>query len=181
MTPPLPTFRVRAARPADAAALSELMAATFREKWQAEYSAADLSHYLAENYQPAVQAAQLADPATVLLVAEAVSDGALVGFARFRFAEPPPEVAAVGPTPAVELVSFYVRTAWHNQRVGAALYDAGLAAVRARSARTLWLGVFPENHGAVRFYRARGLAVVGEHSFTVGSQTDMDWWMAGRL
>ncbi len=174
-------FTIRLATPADAAPLSELMADTFREKWHTDYQPADLEAYLTENYQPAIQAAQVTDAATVLFVAEAVAGGELVGFARFRFGEPPPEVAAIGPPPAVELVTFYVRSAWHNQRVGAALFDAGLAEVSACGAHVIWLGVFPNNHGAVRFYQARGFAVVGEHAFTVGTQTDVDWWMARRL
>jgi diamine N-acetyltransferase len=171
------TFSIRRAVSADAAPLSQLMADTFHHTWAPHYQPHDLAAYLVENYSPVLQEAQLRDPGAIILLAES-SAGEAIGFARLLHHAPPKEVAAFGPPPAVELVSFYVRAEWHDQKVGAALFEEVLARIQSLGDRTLWLGVWPDNHRALKFYRARGFVQVGTHPFAVGSQVDDDLVMA---
>lgn len=186
MNPSIPTraaapsadFTIRHAAPADAATLTALMASTFRETWAPHYAPADLAAYLADHYSQAHQLAQLTAPASPILLAEATADGAAIGFARLHSAPPPACVAQFGPAPAIELGSLYVAAAWHDRRVGAALFAAALALADAAGCQTLWLGVWPDNHRALRFYYARGFVRVGTHPFAVGQQVDEDLLLA---
>ena len=41
--------------------------------------------------------------------------------------------------------------------------------------RTLWIGVWSENHGAQRFYTRHGFARVGEYQFPVGRVRDHEF------
>ncbi len=175
---PSADFTIRRAAPADAATLAALMASTFRETWAPHYAPADLAAYLTEHYSPAQQRAQLTDPASTILLAEATADGAAIGFARLHSGPPPDYVAQFGPAPAIELGSLYVFADWHDRRVGAALFDAALSLVEAAGYQTLWLGVWPDNHRALRFYYARGFVQVGTHPFAVGQQVDEDLLLA---
>jgi ribosomal protein S18 acetylase RimI-like enzyme len=91
-----------------------------------------------------------------------------------------PPAAVGGPAP-LELKRLYVARAWHGRGVAQALMNAALDAARARSAGTLWLGVWERNPRAVRFYEKYGFARVGEHTFVLGADAQTDWILARPL
>ena len=53
--------------------------------------------------------------------------------------------------------------------------DAAIEAARSRGARSLWLGVWERNPRAVAFYRKYGFTRVGEHTFMLGADAQVDW------
>lgn len=175
---------VRPATLADAARLSELGAATFRATFASGNTPEDMQRYLAEAFTPVRQAAEIADPASVVLLAEyrEMSGGAeaaaLVGYAHL-VAGPAP-AAVRGPAP-MELKRLYVAHDWHGRDVAQALMTAALDAACARGARTLWLGVWERNPRAVAFYAKYGFARVGEHTFVLGTDAQTDWLLARPL
>lgn len=176
---------VRLATPADAPGLSVLGAATFRETFADANTAEDMARYLADAFTPERQAAEIADPAAVVLLAEheeaerAPGDTpTLVGYAHLAGGAPP--AAVTGPAP-LELKRLYVARAWHGRGVAQALMDAALAAARARGARALWLGVWERNPRAVAFYAKYGFRRVGAHTFVLGDDAQTDWLLARPL
>ena len=172
------TTPVRLATLVDAAALSRLAAETFSETFERDNAPADMQRYVAEAFTPERQAAEIIDPASVVLVAELRHDSGdvqMVGYAHL-VSSPVPS-AVEGPAP-LELKRLYVARPWHGKRVAQALMDAALEAARARKARTLWLGVWERNPRAVAFYAKYGFAHVGEHVFMLGEDAQTDWLMA---
>jgi ribosomal protein S18 acetylase RimI-like enzyme len=166
---------IRPAAIDDAPALSRLAATTFRETFERENAPEDMARYLAEAFTPEQQAAEIADPASTVLLAEYHGESGgteLVGYAHL-IAGPVPE-AVRGPAP-LELKRIYVARAWHGQGVAQALMGAAIEAARARGARTLWLGVWERNLRAVAFYAKYGFTRVGEHTFVLGSDRQTDW------
>lgn len=175
------TTLVRLASAADAAALSRLGAATFRETFERENTPEDMAGYLAETFSPQLQAAEIADPASIVLLAErhgAPGNTELVGYAHLVFGPAPDAVQ--GPEP-LELKRLYVASAWHGQGVAQALMDAAFDAARTRDAQTLWLGVWERNPRAAAFYRKYGFTRVGEHTFMLGADAQTDWLLARPL
>ncbi len=169
------TALVRPATIADAPCLSQLGATTFRESFAGENTPEDMARYLAEAFTPDRQAAEIADPAGTVLLAErrdASGDAALVGYVHL--VSGPVPAAVRGPAP-LELKRLYVTRAWHGQGVAQALMDAALDAARARGAQTLWLGVWERNPRAVAFYAKYGFSRVGEHTFMLGADAQTDW------
>jgi ribosomal protein S18 acetylase RimI-like enzyme len=166
---------IRPAATDDAAALSRLAATTFRETFEGENAPEDMARYLAEAFTTEQQAAEIADPASTVLLAEYQGESheaELVGYAHL-IAGPVPE-AVRGPAP-LELKRIYVARAWHGQGVAQALMGAAIEAARARGARTLWLGVWERNLRAVAFYAKYSFTRVGEHTFVLGSDRQTDW------
>jgi ribosomal protein S18 acetylase RimI-like enzyme len=175
------TIRIRGAAAADAPRLSRLGATTFRETFEGENTPEDMARYLAEAFTPERQAAEIADPAGVVLLAECgePSGGAeLVGYAHLVSGPAPAAVRGAAP---VELKRLYVARAWHGRGVAQALMDAALAAAGGRGAGTLWLGVWEHNARAVAFYAKYGFTRVGEHTFVLGSDAQTDWLLARPL
>lgn len=172
---------VRPATAADALALSRLGAATFRETFERENTPEDMASYLAETFSPERQAAEIADPASIVLLAErhgTFGYTELVGYAHLVFGPAPAAVQGLEP---LELKRLYVASAWHGQGVAHALMDAVLDSARARGAQTLWLGVWERNPRAAAFYRKYGFARVGEHTFMLGADAQTDWLLARPL
>ena len=167
--------RIRAAEPADAAALCELMTRTFRETYRSDLfgicDPADVEAYVAEHFGEPRQTAELVDSTMRTLMAEV--DGTLAGYAQLRFDHATP--CATGARP-VELARFYVDRPWHGRGVAQSLIRACIAA--APDADPLWLGVFEHNARARAFYTRCGFVPVGRATFRMGDDVQADWILA---
>ncbi len=175
------TITIRPAAIADAAALSRLGAATFRETFEGENRPEDMARYLADAFSPEQQAAEIADPASTVLVAEdhaGSEDRELIGYAHLVSGPAPEAIPGAEP---FELKRLYVARAWHGQRVAQALMNAAIDAARRRGAKTLWLGVWERNPRAVAFYAKYGFTRVGEHTFRLGADLQTDWLLSRPL
>jgi GNAT superfamily N-acetyltransferase len=172
------TNPVRPATLADAPRLSQLGAATFRETFEHENSPEDMARYLAEAFTPERQAAEIADPSSVVLVAEHrgnAEEAELIGYAQL--VSGPAPAAVQGPAP-MELKRLYVARAWHGHGVAQSLMEAAIDVARVRGAGTLWLGVWERNPRANAFYSKYGFVRVGDHTFVLGADRQTDWLLA---
>jgi diamine N-acetyltransferase len=162
---------VRRASAADAALLAELGARTFAETFAADNRPEDMAAYIASSFSYERQAAELADPQSVFLIAEI--DGIAAGYAKIRGGAPAPE--SVTNNKPIELVRLYVSQSWLGRGLGASLMRACVREATQRGYRTIWLGVWEHNARARAFYRKWNFHEVGEHVFQLGndSQTDM--------
>jgi diamine N-acetyltransferase len=163
---------IRYATAADNVLLAELGAQTFHNAFAGANKPENMAAYLASAFHPDKQAAELADPTTVFLIAEAA--GTAVGYAQLQASEPRPEVTGTHP---LELVRIYVRQNWIGQGIGAALTAACLQESQHREYDTLWLGVWEHNPRAIAFYRQWGFVEVGAHVFQLGDEAQTDLLM----
>jgi ribosomal protein S18 acetylase RimI-like enzyme len=167
---------VRAATAGDAPALAVLAERCFRDTYAAGNTATDMDAHCARNFGAAQQAIEIADPATVTLLAEVA--GALVAYAQLRLAAAPPCVSAARPA---EILRFYVDRGWHGNGLARSLMHALLDAARARGRDVAWLGVWERNQRAQAFYRKCGFVEAGTHVFTLGADPQRDLVLVQRL
>ena len=163
------TPTIRHATHADALALAELAARTFRDAFGADNRPEDLALHLSTAYGSAQQGRELADPDIITLVAE--DAGALVAFAQLRRGVPPDAVR--GHTP-LELWRFYVAADWQGRGLAQQVMARVVAAATEAGAATLWLGVWERNPRAIAFYIKAGYVDVGAHVFVVGADPQTD-------
>ncbi|MFL6227613.1 MAG: GNAT family N-acetyltransferase [Pyrinomonadaceae bacterium] len=167
---------IRRAVAADAGLLAKLGARTFRDTFADGTKLADMDAYLSAAFGEEVQAAELADAASIFFVAE--TDGAASGYAKLYAGEA--EACVAGRQP-VELARLYIGREWFGRGVGAALMSACFAEARRAGYQTMWLGVWEHNARAQAFYRKWEFRTVGEHVFPVGSDPQIDLIMERAL
>jgi diamine N-acetyltransferase len=174
----LDNINIRAATAGDATALAQFGEKTFRDTFAAHNRVADMDRYVEATYSLARVQADLIDPARVTLVVDC--GGTLVAFAQLRTGAAP---ACVGGAAPIELLRFYVDESFHGRGVAVALMDSVLAAVQARHADCLWLGVWEHNARAIAFYAKRGFSDVGSQPFVLGTdrQTDRIMTLTGGI
>ncbi|HZW02657.1 MAG TPA: GNAT family N-acetyltransferase [Anaerolineaceae bacterium] len=161
---------IRIATAGDNVRLAEFGAQAFADSFAADNRPEDMAAYLAESFSPEKQAAELAAPNSVFLIAEI--GGEMAGFARLL--EDPAPAGVTGRRP-LELVRIYAGKQWIGRGVGAALMQACLVEAARRGCDTLWLGVWEHNLRAQAFYRKWGFTVAGTQPFRLGAdlQTDL--------
>ncbi|RYU84425.1 GNAT family N-acetyltransferase [Hymenobacter persicinus] len=156
-----------------AAQLAELGRQTFQETFAATNTAEDMVAFLAENFSPEKQLAELQDPQTTFLLGQMVQE--LVGYAKLRTDS---ELGLEPGKPAagrLEIERLYVREDWIGTGLGASLMRRAIEEARAKNCRTVVLGVWEQNQRAIAFYQRFGFKPIGTHEFRVGSdiQTDL--------
>ena len=167
-----PLTSIRPAQAGDAAALAAFAARTFRETFAADNTAEDMALYVAANYGPERQSAEIHDPGIVTLLAE---DGRrLAGYSQLHGGPAPDCVSSTAP---IEIRRFYVDRNWQGRGVAQTLMMASLDATDAkvaRNARTVWLAVWERNLRAQAFYRKCGFEDCGAKEFVLGRDRQTD-------
>ena len=164
------TPTIRRAGPADAATIARIGAETFAETFAHLYPPEDLAAYLAEAHSEARAAADLANPDKALWLAE--DGGEAIGYALAGPCKlPHPEVTAA----CGELDRFYLKAGRQGGGVGTRLFAEVMAWLEKDGPRRVWIGVWSENHGALRFYARHGFSQVGTYAFVVGQTRDHEF------
>lgn len=181
-------FQIRKAAASDNEALAALGAEVFTATFAHSCTKEQLQAFLDEAYTPEAIARDIADSSKDVLVATegdgddsstpGGSSGKLLGFIYLTRGSSEPCVEHL--ERPVELQRLYISLGAHGKGLGKALSLAADGLAREQGFRTMWLGVWEENHKAQAFYRKMGYERIGEHVFDVGGdlQTDEIWWKA---
>ena len=153
---------IRPAAHDDAVALSQLAQETFTRFFGPSMLASDLIAHLEANLSPEIFSAVLEEDS--ILVAE--TEKVMAGFVQFGRAD---SFAEAGSEDDRAVRKMYVRAGFQNQGIGSAMMEAALEQLEREGAGRVFLDVWDQNHGAIRFYERHGFQVIGERPFTVAS------------
>jgi diamine N-acetyltransferase len=162
-------IKIRYATARDNELLAELGAQTFRDSFAADNTAENMAAYLAASFSPSKQAAELADPSSVFLLAEV--EAKIAGYARLKSSPPADGITGLHP---IEIARFYARQEWIGYGVGAALMTACLDEAEKQGCDTIWLDVWEHNLRARAFYKKWGFIKVGTQTFQLGDDLQHD-------
>jgi ribosomal protein S18 acetylase RimI-like enzyme len=166
----------RAARPDEAALLTELGASTFTETFESANTPEDFAAYMRVAFGEEIQRAELEDPQTTVFFAE--REGDVVGYVMLREGPTPSLVPA---DDALQIARLYARRRALGTGVGAALMQRALAEAAGRGKDAVWLGVWDRNERAIRFYETWGFHRCGTQPFLLGTDLQTDLVMVRRL
>lgn len=165
-------INIRYATTTDNVLLAELGARTFYDSFAADNTPEHMAAYLAASFSPEKQAAELADPSSVFLIAEV--EGVVVGYTKLKEGEPAAGITGLRP---IEIVRIYAGQEWIGRGVGATLMQVSLNEAEKRGCDTIWLGVWEHNRRARAFYRKWGFVEVGTQIFQLGDDLQNDLLM----
>ena len=156
---------LRRATSADAEMLSRFAAHSFRETFGPDNDPSNMAAYLQDAYSPAIQAAEIGDSATtvILAVEEGATEGSLAGYAHL-----------VTHDTETQLKRLYVDVPWKGQGLSRRLMDDVVAECRRRGAKRLWLTVWERNARAIAFYEKMGFRRSGTEVFWLGQDAQTD-------
>lgn len=124
-----------------------------------------LAEYVLSEYTQAHFLERTADPAHLLLVAEA--DNHLVGYADLAFASP----CATAPDLRTELATLYIQEHFTGRGIGGRFLEACASEARRRCGDPgFWLSVYHLNARAIAFYRKHGFEAHGSFFFEFGGE-----------
>src|SRR5215207_1312112 len=171
-----PPIATRAARPDEAALLTELGASTFTETFETANTPEDFAAYMRVAFGESLQRAELNDPDTTVFFAERAGD--VVGYVMLREGKTP---AIVPADDALQIARLYARRRALGTGVGAALMQRALAEAAGRGRDAVWLGVWDRNERAIQFYESWGFHRCGTQPFLLGTDLQTDLVMVRRL
>ena len=147
----------------DALCLSVLAMQVFLDTYATAGISPQLAREALERGSEQDFAAQLADPAVTIVVAECA--GNLVGFAQVGHGVAHEQLA--DPT-AAELYRLYVQEPFTGRGVGRELLRQAERVAAARGAGTLWLTAWVGNARALAFYPRQGYVHAGDTIYSFG-------------
>ena len=153
----------RRAVPADAPALSLLGGATFLTSFAHDHPGDALIAHAQGAHGVDYYTKALADPAQSILIGETPLK-APVAYAMLC----PPDLPVETYDGDIELKRIYLLGPWQGGGNGTALMQQVIAIAHDRAASRILLAVYPQNHGARRFYERFGFRQIGEMTFMVG-------------
>lgn len=169
---------IRTATAADAALLTDLGRRAFSDAFASANTPENFAAYIEEAFSEHKQAAELAQPGSVFLIAELADPNTgqaePVGYARLLAGSSETCITGIRP---IELVRIYALGAHTGHGIGSALMQAALARAQGGGHDVIWLGVWQENQRAVAFYERWGFHKVGTHVFQLGDDSQTDWIM----
>lgn len=158
-------WRLRRAGEGDAPAASLVAGASFLETFAGILTGGDIVAHVANKSSPAVFAAWITDPRSVVTLAEHPFGGAPVGYTVLTT---PDEVGPVSDR-TIELRRIYTSSAARGTGLGTALMARAIEDACSLGHDRLVLGVLGTNARACDFYERQGFAIVGERRFKVGA------------
>ncbi len=159
------TWRLRRAEPGDAPALSLVASTTFLDTYATVLTGADIVAHCTMKNSIAAFETWLADPATIVTLAEYEPGHAPIGYTVLTAPDFPIE-----PGPAdIELRRIYLMKQAQGSGLGAALMTRALEDAAAADQTRVLLGVWDQNTRARAFYERQGFKVIGARQFMVGT------------
>ncbi|WP_277111517.1 GNAT family N-acetyltransferase [Chryseobacterium taklimakanense] len=169
-------MQIRKINTSDLENLQKISRQTFFETFSEVNSDEDMRKYLAENLSEKNLKAELENPDSEFYFAEENEE--VLGYLKLNFGNAQTEKQDLN---AVEIERIYVLKEFLGQKVGQFLFEKALEVAREKKVDYIWLGVWEENHRALRFYEKNGFEIFGKHNFVLGTDVQTDLMMKLKL
>jgi ribosomal protein S18 acetylase RimI-like enzyme len=169
-------FIITKATENDIETISSIGAQTFTDAYAANNTKEDLEEYISKSFSKAKIEEELNNPNTGYYLC--YDDITAIGYSKLNFNTPCEAFAGDNVT---ELQRIYVLKEYYNKKAGKELMHHALALCKALAYDYLWLGVWKENHRALKFYASWGFETIGERGFMVGSKGYEDYYLRKKI
>ena len=156
--------------------LQKISITTFKETFEEVNTEEDMQKYLNENLNEEKLKSELENQNSEFYFAE--NNGEILGYLKLNFKDAQTEKVEEN---YFEIERIYVLKAFLGQKIGQILFDKAIEIGREKNLEYVWLGVWEENHRAIRFYGKNGFEIFGKHDFVLGKDVQTDLLMKLKL
>ena len=160
----------------DLETLRNLSIQTFKETFEEVNTEEDMQKYLDENLSIKKLKTELENPNSEFYFAE--NNDEILGYLKLNFKDAQTEKLEEN---HFEIERIYVLKTFLGQKIGQILFDNALEIGRKKNLEYVWLGVWEENHRAIKFYEKNGFEIFGKHDFVLGKDVQTDLLMKLKL
>ena len=160
----------------DLETLRNLSIQTFKETFEEVNTEEDMQKYLLENLSIEKLKSELENPNSEFYFAE--NNDEILGYLKLNFKDAQTEKLEEN---HFEIERIYVLKAFLGQKIGQILFDKAIEIGREKNLEYVWLGVWEENHRAIRFYGKNGFEIFGKHDFVLGKDVQTDLLMKMKI
>ncbi|MEY2834465.1 MAG: hypothetical protein RLZZ557_127 [Bacteroidota bacterium] len=153
-------------------ALREIGISCFVETFAEINTAENMEKYLRESFSIEKLSAELSHPDSRFFIA--LEGTIVIGYLKVNEGAAQTEQKLEH---SLEIERIYVLKDYHGKRVGQLLMDKALSEARAGKFERVWLGVWENNHRAIRFYEKNGFETFDTHLFHLGNDVQTDLLM----
>lgn len=160
----------------DLEALRNLSIQTFKETFEEVNTEEDMQKYLDENLSLERLKSELENLDSEFYFIE--NENKNLGYLKLNFENAQTEKVEEN---YFEIERIYVLKAFLGQKIGQILFDKAIEIGREKNLEYVWLGVWEENHRAIRFYGKNGFEIFGKHDFVLGEDVQTDLLMKMKI
>lgn len=160
----------------DLETLRNLSIQTFKETFEEVNTEEDMQKYLDENLSIEKLKTELENVNSEFYFAE--NNGEILGYLKLNFKDAQTEKVEEN---HFEIERIYVLKAFLGQKIGQILFNKAIEIGREKNLEYVWLGVWKENHRAIRFYGKNGFEIFGKHDFVLGEDVQTDLLMKMKI
>ena len=156
--------------------LQKISITTFRETFEEVNSEKDMQKYLDENLSLERLKSELENLDSEFYFIE--NENKNLGYLKLNFENAQTEKVEEN---YFEIERIYVLKAFLGQKIGQILFDKAIEIGREKNLEYVWLGVWEENHRAIKFYEKNGFEIFGKHDFVLGKDVQTDLLMKMKI
>ena len=156
--------------------LQKISITTFRETFEEVNSEEDMQKYLDENLSLERLKSELENLDSEFYFIE--NENKNLGYLKLNFENAQTEKVEEN---YFEIERIYVLKAFLGQKIGQILFDKAIEIGREKNLEYVWLGVWEENHRAIKFYEKNGFEIFGKHDFVLGKDVQTDLLMKMKI
>ena len=170
------TLTIQAVRPSDIEALLKLSLETFMTAFAHRNNADDVAIYTTITFNHDQLLAEIENPDTFFFFAMAGDE--IAGYIKINYNTAQSEFQY---NDAMEISRLYVSAPYQRREIGKKLANFAINKALADRLTYIWLGVWEQNHDAIRFYERNGFKQFGTHEFLLGNDRQTDILMRREL
>jgi len=170
------TIEIRKSTVSDLETIQNISIQTFKETFAAVNTPENIANYVKESFNSEQLKTELNNGNSQFYVA--YSNAKAVGYLKINFGDAQTESINEN---ALELQRIYVLQNFHGKNIGQLLLNEVKKIAKSSGIDSIWLGVWEENHRALRFYTKNGFVVFDKHVFIMGNDEQTDLLMQFRL
>ncbi|WP_336518191.1 GNAT family N-acetyltransferase [Pollutibacter soli] len=169
-------IEIEKVRLSDIGELQNISIKTFSDTFSAANTRENMKKYIDENFSFKKLTEELNDENAEFYFARL--DGVPVGYLKLNYGKSQTEMKMEN---ALEIERIYVVSEYHGKGIAQFLYNKAMERGRDKNADYIWLGVWEENHRAIRFYKKNDFVEFDKHIFRLGNDEQTDLMMKLQL